>query len=298
MRTTFIMLFVAVGAAGLAHAEGRSFDKTVEADPKGTVEISNVSGRIDVTGYDGKEVIVHGDLGEGVDRVDVDSSHGITTIKVIIPSHTFRSASADLRIRVPRDSELEVSGVSADVSETDVQGGLQLKTVSGDVKADIFKGSSEIKTVSGDIVLRGRSDGAQLHVTSISGSIRLDHGSADIEGSTVSGDMHMRVDATHGVRVRTTSGEVRFEGKLTRGGAIEAESVSGDVNLHAAPDGGYDYELSSFSGDITNCMGQSAERVSKYGPGKRLNGTEGQASDGTRIRVKTMSGDVELCDKN
>src|SRR5581483_6933722 len=116
--------------------------------------------RIDVTGYDGKEVIVHGTLGEGVDRVDVDSSHGITTIKVIIPSHTFHSASADLRIRVPRDSELEVSGVSADVSETDVQGGLQLKTVSGDVKADIFKGSSEIKTVSGDIVLRGRSDGA------------------------------------------------------------------------------------------------------------------------------------------
>jgi DUF4097 and DUF4098 domain-containing protein YvlB len=291
------MLCLGICVSGLAHASNRIFDRSVEADPKGTVEISNVAGRIDVTGYDGKEVQVHGELGEGVERVDVDSSRGITTVKVIVPSHTFHSASADLRIRVPRDSELEISGVSADVSETDVQGGLQLKTVSGDVKADIFKGTSEIKTVSGDIVLRGRADGAQLHVTSISGGIRLDHGSADIEGSTVSGDLHMRVDATHSVRVRTTSGDVRIEGKLISGGTIEAESVSGDVNVRAAPDGGYEYELSSFSGDITNCMGANAERVSKYGPGKRLNGTEGTSS-GARIRVKTMSGDVELCDKN
>lgn len=297
MRTTTVMLCLGLCASGLAHADNRMFDRTVQVDPKGTVEISNVAGRIEVMGYDGKEVQVHGELGEGVERVDVDSTHGITTVKVIVPSHTFHSASADLRIKVPRDSELEVSAVSADVIETDVQGGLQLKTVSGDVKADIFKGSSEIKTVSGDIVLRGRSDGAQLHVTSISGGIRLDHGSADVEGSTVSGDMHMRVDATHAVRVRTTSGDVRFEGKLTRGGTIEAESISGDVNVRATPDGGYDYELNSFSGDITNCMGVNAERVSKYGPGKRLNGTEGNA-DGARIRIKTMSGDVELCDKS
>jgi hypothetical protein len=36
-------------------------------------------------------------------------------------------------------------------------------------------------------------------------------------------------------------------------------------------------------------------RVSKYGPGKRLAGTS--KDSGARVRVKTMSGDVELCDK-
>ncbi|HZO21702.1 MAG TPA: DUF4097 family beta strand repeat-containing protein [Steroidobacteraceae bacterium] len=300
MRTT-IWLFLGVCAAGLAHADTKTFDRTVEADPHGRVEISNIAGRIEVSGWDGKEVQIHGSLGEGVDRVDVDSGHGITSIRVIVPNHTFRSASADLQVRVPRESELEVSAVSADVGETGVQGGLQLKSVSGDVKADIFKATSEIKTVSGDIVLRGlrgQTDGAELHVTTISGNIRLDHGSADFEGSTVSGDLHIRVDSTHNVRVRTTSGDIGFEGKLLHGGSIEAESVSGDVTLRATPENGYDYDLSSFSGDITDCMGVKAERTSKYGPGKRLNGQEGSAADGARIRVKTMSGDVELCNKS
>jgi len=55
-----------------------------------------------------------------------------------------------------------------------------------------------------------------------------------------------------------------------------------------------DYEVSTFSGDITNCMGKEAERVSKYGPGRRLNGTRGApGSDEAKVRLKTMSGDVE-----
>jgi hypothetical protein len=45
-------------------------------------------------------------------------------------------------------------------------------------------------------------------------------------------------------------------------------------------------------------MGAEAERVSKYGPGRRLNGTRGTpGSAEAKIRLKTMSGDVELCDK-
>ena len=57
--------------------------------------------------------------------------------------------------------------------------------------------------------------------------------------------------------------------------------------------------MTTFSGDIKNCMGTDSERVSKYGPGRRLNGTRGDgAADKARIRLKTMSGDVELCDKS
>jgi DUF4097 and DUF4098 domain-containing protein YvlB len=294
---SLVLLFLGACATGLAHADDRNVDRTVAADPRGTVEISNVSGRVYVSAWDQPEVEVHAQLGAGAERVDVESDHGRTSIKVVVPNTSFRSVATILHVRVPRDSELDVSGVSADVDATDVRGALQLKTVSGNVKADVFQKDTEIKTVSGDVVLRGQAAStATLHITTISGNIRIDRASGDLEATTVSGDMNVHLDPTRNVRVRTTSGDFDFEGKLAKSGTFEVETVSGDLSIRAVPQTGLDYEVSTFSGDIKNCMGKQAERVSKYGPGRRLTGTDG-SGDTTRLRLKTMSGDVELCDK-
>ena len=37
------------------------------------------------------------------------------------------------------------------------------------------------------------------------------------------------------------------------------------------------------------------EQVSKYGPGVRLNSRTGDGS--ARVRAKTLSGDIEICDR-
>jgi DUF4097 and DUF4098 domain-containing protein YvlB len=207
-----------------------------------------------------------------------------------------------MRIHVPRGSELDVSGVAADISATDVEGRLQLKTVSGGVKADVFQKDTEVKTISGDIVLRGRGKdaGAEgLHLSSVSGTIRVDHAGGDVEAVNVSGDMLLRLDhAARDVRVRSTSGDVTFEGRLAKGGNLEAQTVSGSLSIRAVPEGALDFEVNTFSGDIKNCMGLEAQRVSQYGPGRRLNGTRGtESQEEARVRLKSMSGNVELCDK-
>jgi DUF4097 and DUF4098 domain-containing protein YvlB len=289
-------------AAGLAHGMDSNFEKRMAADPHGVVEISNVAGSVDVQAWDNPEIEIRAEVGAGVDRIDTTSDHGRISIKVIVPNHSFRSISTTLHVRVPRGSELDISGVSSDVTTSDVEGALQLKTVSGGVKADVFQKNTEIKTVSGDVVLRGRgkeAGAAGIHVTTISGSIRIDRAGGDLEATTVSGDINARLDhPAHNVRVRSTSGDLGFEGKLAQGAYFEAESVSGDLSVRATPEGPLDYEVSTFSGDIKNCMGAEAERVSKYGPGRRLNGTRGTpGSSEAKIRLKTMSGDVELCDK-
>jgi DUF4097 and DUF4098 domain-containing protein YvlB len=296
---TALLLF---GACAAAQADESVFEKKLQVDPHGVVEISNVSGRIEVSAWDNPQVDVHAELGAGVERVDATTDHGRTSIKVIVPNYSFRSASANLHIRVPRDSELDISGVSTEVVTSDVEGALQLKTVSGDVKADTFGRNAEIKTVSGNVVLRGRggkSPAGAIHISTISGNIRVDRAGGDLEATSVSGDMTVRLEPARNVRVRTTSGDLGFEGKMVKGGSIDAETVSGDLTVRAVPEAGLDYQVTTFSGDIRNCMGVEAERVSKYGPGSRLNGTRGNGgSDEARIRLKTMSGDVELCDKS
>ena len=301
MRGAIVGMLVLGGvAAPLAHAE-QPFKRTVVTDPHGVVEISNFAGRTEVSGWDKLEVEVQADAEESPDRaITVDGDHGHVVIKV---QGSRQATPTVLRVRVPRDSELDISGVNADIMTTDVEGQLMLKTISGRIKADVFQKEVEVKTVSGEVVLRGRgkdSGAAGIHVSSISGSIRVDRAGGDLEAVNVSGDMNLHLDhAAHEVRLRSTSGDVSFEGKLTKGGYLEAQTVSGALWVHSGPEGPLDYEVNTFSGEITNCMGLQAERVSKYGPGKRLNGNRGASgSDEARVRLKTMSGDVDFCDRS
>lgn len=52
-------------------ASTTEFARTVPADPRGQVAIGNFAGSLTITGWDRSEVDVKGQLGPGVERVDV-----------------------------------------------------------------------------------------------------------------------------------------------------------------------------------------------------------------------------------
>jgi DUF4097 and DUF4098 domain-containing protein YvlB len=165
-----------------------------------------------------------------------------------------------------------------------------------EVDAEIAGSDFELKTVSGDVKVKGHGQPARLHLNTVSGDVHLEHGAGDFEASTVSGTLVVSLDSATSVRAHTTSGDLRFNGRLARGASFEATTVSGDLNVRASAEGGYAYEVSSFSGDIGNCFDAKAERASRYGPGSTLQGTRGEGAG--HMHLKTMSGDIELCDRN
>jgi DUF4097 and DUF4098 domain-containing protein YvlB len=279
--------------AHAATAGATSFDQTVAAQPKGVVDVNNVAGDIEVTGWDRSEVSVHADLSGDVEKVDVHTEGGRTIVKVVLPS-VVHNGEAKLHLKIPQGSELDVSAVSADVKSSGILGVQRLTTVSGDVSAELAGSDAELKTVSGDVKLKGHGQAARLHVTTVTGDVHVEHAAGDVEASTVSGTLVTGLDAGHSVRVHTTSGDLRIEGKLARGAEIEGNTVNGDVLVRTAIDGGFGYEVSSFSGDIEDCFGEKAARTSQYAPGKSLQGTRGEGAG--HVRLKTMSGDVTLCD--
>jgi DUF4097 and DUF4098 domain-containing protein YvlB len=284
-----------LSAAGVAvHAQERQFDQQTVADAHGIVEISNFSGKVDVSGWDQPQVSVHADIPQGADKVKISSDRGRTTITVQFPNFSFDANGVRLKIRVPRASEVDVTGVSADVSTTELSGVQRLKSVSGSIRADIAQADVEAKTVSGDVMLRGQGKSGELHLTTISGSIHLDHGSGDVEANTTSGNIRMYIDQGRSVRLRTINGDVDLKGSLVKDADVDAQTVSGDVKVHAAAEAGYEYEVTTFSGEIGNCFNIEAER-SRHGPGQRLSGTLGKGN--AHVRIKTMNGDIVLCDK-
>src|ERR1700761_820073 len=123
MRALVLLLLGGLGAGGLALA-GEStdtFERRLPADPHGIVEISNVSGRVEVSAWDKPEVEVRGELGSDVQRVDVMGDHGRVVIKVIFGHINMGGGGADLHVHVPKDSELDFSGTSSDFIANDVR---------------------------------------------------------------------------------------------------------------------------------------------------------------------------------
>jgi DUF4097 and DUF4098 domain-containing protein YvlB len=149
--------------------------------------------------------------------------------------------------------------------------------------------------VSGDLTVRGSGKPIALRASSVSGSLDLTHGAGTLDVVTVSGDARISMTDAKEVRARTTSGDLELEAGMTREGRVDAEGVSGDLTLQISSPSALSLEIESFSGDISGCLAGSVERVSKYGPGVRLNVRNVEA--GPRVRAKTLSGDIEICDK-
>ena len=299
-RTTHLRaLSVAILLAVLslpALAGTHPFSAQKPADPTGIVEVVNVEGTIEISGWDQPTVDVTGTIGDKVERVDVTSSANRTTVRVVLSSGNSNwkndETTARLKIRVPQKSQLEVALVSSDLRVTGVAGSQHLQTVSGDINGDGGSGDLQVNTVSGDVrLVAHNSHNAQFKT--VSGDLNISGADGDVQLNSVSGDANLTLGTLTRAHLESVSGDVNVNaGGLAAGGQLDADSVSGDVNVHltALPDA--DIDVQSFSGDIHNCFGPKPVEE-QYGPGSRLSFRNGKG--GGRIHIDTKSGDATLC---
>ena len=275
-----------VAAAALAQEK---VDQRRPAAKNGVVEISNVAGTVKVTGWDREEVAVTGTLGRGTERLDFSGSDGKTRIKVVLPTFSHHVDGSDLEVRVPAGSRLEVNTVSAEIAVEAVSGELGLESVSGGITVGGEAKRFSAKTVSGEIEIAATN--APGRAKSVSGTITLKGVAGEVEARSVSGSIVVKGDAVSRVELETTSGDISFDAGLAKDGRVEAKSVSGTVDLRLPGATGADFDVTTFSGDITNDFGPAAKRTSEYGPGKELSFSTGGAG---RVVVKSFSGSVNL----
>ena len=298
-----VLALAATCSAPAAWAARPGVDEHAAADEHGQVELFNISGRIEVVGWDKPEVAASGTLGGSHQRVDISSSGTRTTVRVVhgVPGDKDWGVSfgeggeTNLIVHVPRGSSLEVSLVSSDIAIRDVQGDQELQTVSGNVTTAAV-GDARIHTVSGDIQLTAAPQSKLLELSTISGNLHVTGGGGDVSVNTVSGDGTLALGTVNHAQFKAIHGNYHVSLGLAPDGRLEAESISGDMTIDfsgALPPA--DFDLQSFSGDMKTCFGQQAIRE-RYGPGSRLSFREGSGS--ARVRIETKSGDVTLCTKH
>jgi DUF4097 and DUF4098 domain-containing protein YvlB len=288
---------IAAGAAVLlipwsvVHA-GRAIQENRSADPQGFVDIVDVAGRVELSGWDRPQVDVTGTAGDHIERVDVTSAGNRTTVHVVTRSGTNWGSDNEARliIHVPLKSTVNVSLISADLKVSALQGDATLQTVSGTLSGEVG-GDLRASTVSGTVKLTARA-ARNIVVKTISGDIALTGGGGSVDITTVSGDGKVDVSAVSRAHFKSVSGDLAVVLGLLPDAQVDGESVSGSLalNFQSAPAG--DLDIQSVSGSIVNCFGPKPIE-SRYGQGSRLSFRNGEGH--AHVRVQTKSGDVKLC---
>ena len=270
-------------------------DRTLDAAPDGEIDVSNIAGTITLVGWSRNQVEVTGTLGRNVKELVFERDGDNVTIQVKVPRKSHGGSAADLTIRVPENSSIDVSGVSADISVEGVRGVQRLQTVSGDVEAESFGNDVSAESVSGDVDVEGDKSDTEINIGTVSGDVTLAGGSGVVRARSVSGDVVIDEGTFSRAELGTVNGDVIFRAGLRKDGRFSGETVNGDMDVEFAGDVSAKIEVETFNGSIRNCFGPEPQRTSKYTPGLELSFTEG-SGDG-RVEISTMNGDVSLCKK-
>lgn len=289
------LALILIGTLLVSATAAKGVDRRLDADPKGRVSVSNVAGSIEIIGWKNKEVEVKGTIGKDVEELVFERDGKHTWIKVRIKERHWgnKDVSADLVIRVPMGSSIDVGTVSADIDVEDVRGEQELHAVSGDIETDGVAADIQAETVSGDVDVNGTDKDIEADLSSVSGDITVTDVSGEIEAEVVSGDIEISYGAFDRVKLETVNGDVDYNAGLRKSAKMDVETVNGRVDIDFIGAVSARFDIETFNGRIKNCFGPKAERTSRHAPGWELVFTEGKG-DG-RVTIETLNGGLDLC---
>ncbi|MBP7776253.1 MAG: DUF4097 family beta strand repeat protein [Acidobacteria bacterium] len=199
-------------------------DRTIPFQPGGTLRLKTFSGKVEIRGTSGSEMVIHAVRRATPDqlrniRFDIQSADGTITINANENDGRKKNdnvVETDIEILVPMQTRLDVKSFSAPV------------TVRG------VEGPSELDTFSGKVVVDAGTwpDGQDLDVNTFSGDIelRLPSGArGDFAFNTFSGDLTTDLPLT----LSSARGRRDVRGALNGGGSghVRLKTFSGDATL-------------------------------------------------------------------
>lgn len=241
-RVIFRLALLCCGIVFAGTAMAQDFQKTYRIAQGGSINIRNVSGNIEVAGYDGDGVTVSA-FKEGRDRdmVEVEdlSSANRVDIEARFPDGC-HNCNVDVRfeVRVPRNVSYNFDQVST------ASGNIDVKGVRGQIRVSTASGDVQVRDVSGEVNARSASGDVDVEINNLEGT-------GDMKFASASGDVHVRLPANldADVRMSTISGSVETDfpievrhprygpgsnarGQLGAGSrSLQITSASGDVSL-------------------------------------------------------------------
>ena len=221
--------------------ETETVDRTVSLQPGGTVRLKTFSGRVNITGTDGNQVVIKAvrratrqrldeiklEITQSGNLVDIDANHRLVERK------NDNVVSTDFDIQVPSQVKLDLKTFSAPITVTGVAGDALVDGFSSEIKMADVSGPVRVKTFSGAVTVQPRSwnDGDDLNVNTFSGDVALHlpgNARGRIDFNSFSGTFKSDLPVT-----LSSSSKRNFHGDLNGGGTTDfrLKTFSGDVSI-------------------------------------------------------------------
>lgn len=243
-----------IGVTGNVYSGDYNIGGGSITEPINAVEVDWVSGKVDISVYDGDTTeIIENEISEEDYKLRYRVENGRLTVHSEKSGFNFgiiRRPKKELTIKIPRTyaenlKEIKISSTSADININGltVLESAETDTVSGRVTAADFNAVSlECDTVSGDIKVSGAIERFDLDSTSGSAQITTSVPLKRLETDTVSGNVTVTLpeNSSFALRFDTVSGDLDSELPLTK-----------KNGKHICNDGSAEFEADSTSGDFT-----------------------------------------------
>jgi DUF4097 and DUF4098 domain-containing protein YvlB len=285
--------------------------QTYKVGPDGSLDLSNLSGDVRVTGGNGNEIRIeaikrarHRDSGEAKSlldrlRVEINNVGGRVEVRALHPRTNGRmSGSVDFVITVPSSAAVSLKTISGNIAVSNLRGELRAETISGDLEVVGTTNVPLAKTVSGTVTARGISGATVLSLSSVSGNIITgDLKTRALDANTVSGDLLLRGLQVERIDAKSVSGSIEFASPLARGGRYSFNSHSGDVRVLLGNDAGFELDANTFSGSVRSDFPITlrTDTDGRGGRGRESRTIRGSYGDGSAfLSVRSFSGSVVI----
>jgi DUF4097 and DUF4098 domain-containing protein YvlB len=250
MKIAQLIATVTFGLAlplSLTGQERARLDTTVRLNLRGTVDLSLVSGKITVRGWDLPDVRILASTENGALRFDATSNR--VTLRVEQGREGGRPrGDASYDVSVPRATRLRLHAVSGNVTASGSQGEISATTVSGAIDVSGGRRQIALESVSGPI--RASQLAGELRAQNVSGSVRAENVSGRLEAWTVRGVIRLIGVRANDIRTETVSGDIVYAGRVATGGTYDFESHSGTIRLTIPRSPGAQFRLETVSGAV------------------------------------------------
>jgi len=280
--TTLILAAAAVlSLSAIAGAANQRTEKHFAVKGRPVVAIQNVAdGRIEVKSSKNPEVVVvanqnsskiNFDMEQVGDRVDVTAS-------TLDASAEPQELQTSLLLTVPEETELQLKTENGMIYVEQVRGDMTLESVAGDI---------HLKDVSGYIIVK--TTGSSLVCTQCAGKLDF---------NSVGGSAQILQPALTNVNLRTTTGNILFDGDFIRTGLYSMRSGKGVVEVRFSGNDSFDLSAKTNMGTVDNQAAAflKPDSHSKWHfPSKFTHGFIGTFGAGlAKVELSTFSGTIRI----
>jgi DUF4097 and DUF4098 domain-containing protein YvlB len=192
-----------------------------------------------------------------------------------------------VEVVVPEWLDLDFRGLRIEARVRGMRSSVRIHTADGAITVEDQGGELDVSTVSGDI--RVTDAQGRIQARSVGDEVRLVRVQGAIQVTSTGGDLILDEVDTGALDAQTMDGDVDFSGRLRPGAEVRLVTHDGDVTAEVPQDTHVDVLVSTFDGDFS---ADFPVRLERFQGGREMRFTLGEG--GGRLLLQAFDGEIRL----